>query len=146
LIAVDVETGKMVRHYQTSPHDTHDWDATQTPVLVDAPFGGRLRKLVMQATRNGYFFVLDRVTGKHLLTSKLGKVNKWASHLDREGHPRRNPQKDATVPGSLVKHDCRGREVAWRRGIRSSAGLLSTAALRISTARPVRQRGVSSGC
>ena len=51
---------------QTSPHDTHDWDSTQTPVLVDAPFNGRTRKLVLQATRNGYFFVLDRVTGEHL--------------------------------------------------------------------------------
>ena len=63
----------------TSPHDTHDWDSTQTPILADLPFNGRTRKLVMMATRNGYFYVLDRVTGEHLVTSKLGLVNNYAS-------------------------------------------------------------------
>jgi alcohol dehydrogenase (cytochrome c) len=109
LIALDVETGKMAWYYQTSPHDTHDWDATRTPVLVDAPFDGRPRKLVMQATTNGYFFVLDRVTGEHLLTGKLGEVNNWARNLDAQGQPRRDPQKDATVAGSLVNSEVTGR-------------------------------------
>ncbi len=105
LIAVNVDTGKMAWYYQTSPHDTHDWDSTQTPVLADMPFNGRPRKLVMTATRNGYFFVLDRTTGEHLLTSKFGLVNNWASGLDAKGQPKRNPNKDATVAGSLVNGD-----------------------------------------
>ena len=105
LIAVNVDTGKMAWYYQTSPHDTHDWDSTQTPVLVDAPFNGRMRKLVITATRNGYFFVLDRTTGEHLVTSKFGLVNNWASGLDEKGQPKRNPHKDATVAGSLVNSD-----------------------------------------
>ena len=102
LLAVNVDTGKMAWYFQTSPHDTHDWDSTQTPVLADAQFNGRMRKLVMTATRNGYFFVLDRVTGEHLVTSKLGLTNVWAQGLDEKGQPKRNPNKDATVAGSLV--------------------------------------------
>ncbi len=105
LIAVNVDTGKMAWYFQTSPHDTHDWDSTQTPVLVDMPFNGRTRKLVITATRNGYFFVLDRTTGEHLLTSKLGLVNNWAQGLDAKGQPKRNPNKDATIAGSLVNGD-----------------------------------------
>ena len=105
LIAVNVDTGKMAWYFQTSPHDTHDWDSTQTPALADAMFNGRMRKLIMTATRNGYFFVLDRTTGEHLVTSKLGLVNNWAQGLDAKGQPKRNPFKDATVPGSLVNGD-----------------------------------------
>jgi alcohol dehydrogenase (cytochrome c) len=105
LLAVDVDTGKMKWYFQTSPHDTHDWDSTQTPILADMPFNGRMRKLVMTATRNGYFFVLDRTNGQHLLTSKLGIVNNWAVGLDAKGQPKRNPNKDATIAGSLVNGD-----------------------------------------
>jgi alcohol dehydrogenase (cytochrome c) len=99
---VDVDTGKIKWYFQTSPHDTHDWDSTQTPVIVDMPFNGRTRKLVMTATRNGYFFVLDRVTGEHLVTSKIGLTNVWAQGLDKKGQPKRNPYKDPTIAGTLV--------------------------------------------
>lgn len=113
LIALDVDTGKMKWYFATSPHDTHDWDSTQTPILADAMFGGKMRKLVMMATRNGYFYVLDRVTGEHLITSKLGLVNNYASavspdsplHLNKRGEVQRNPNKDALVAGSLVNND-----------------------------------------
>jgi alcohol dehydrogenase (cytochrome c) len=102
LIAVHVDTGKMAWYYQTSPHDKHDWDSAQTPVLADGEFNGRPRKLVLTAARNGYFFVLDRVTGEHLLTSKFGTTTNWVKNLDDKGRPRRDPLKDATVGGSLV--------------------------------------------
>ena len=92
LIAVNVDTGKMAWYYQTSPHDTHDWDSTQTPIIVDGMFNGRMRKLVMTATRNGYFFVLDRTTGEHLLTAKLGLVNNWAMRARREGPAEAQPE------------------------------------------------------
>jgi alcohol dehydrogenase (cytochrome c) len=101
LIALDVDTGKMKWYFQTSPHDTHDWDSTQIPMNVDAMFGGRVRKLVMQATRNGYFFVFDRVTGEHLLTAPFSAAN-WAKGIDAQGHPVRNPEKDPVVDGALV--------------------------------------------
>ncbi len=113
LIAINVDTGKMAWYFQTSPHDTHDWDSTQTPIIADLPFNGRVRKLVMMATRNGYFYVLDRTTGEHLITSKLGLVNNYASavspdsplHLNKRGEVQRNPNKDATIAGSLVNSD-----------------------------------------
>ena len=85
LVAVNVDTGKMAWYYQTSPHDTHDWDSTQTPILADMPFNGRTRKLVMTATRNGYFFVLDRVTGEHLVTSKFGLRQQLGVRSRRKG-------------------------------------------------------------
>ena len=105
LVALNVDTGKMVWYFQTSPHDTHDWDSTQSPVLVDGEFGGKPRKLVMQATRNGYFFVLDRTTGEHLLTSKYSGAANWAKGIDQRGEPVRDPEKDSTLAGSLVSPD-----------------------------------------
>jgi len=102
LIAVNVDTGKMAWYFQTSPHDMHDYDSAQTPVLVDGMFQGKMRKLVITATRNGYYFTLDRVTGEHLVTSKYGMATDWADGLNKFGGPRRNPEKDATVGGSLV--------------------------------------------
>lgn len=108
LVAVNVDTGKMAWYYQTSPHDTHDWDSAQTPVLVDGTFNGKMRKLVLQATRNGYFFVLDRVTGEHLLTAKYGETANWSMGVDKDGHPVRNPEKDSTIAGSLVSPNNQG--------------------------------------
>ena len=102
LIAVNVDNGQMAWYYQTSPHDTHDWDSTQTPVLVDGDFNGKQRKLVLQATRNGYLFVLDRVTGEHLLTTKFGESANWSKPLNKNGQPYPDPAKDSTVPGTLV--------------------------------------------
>ncbi len=102
LIAVNVDTGKMAWYFQTSPHDTHDWDSAQTPILVDGTWQGKPRKLVLTASRNGYFFVIDRVTGEHLLTTKYGSSTNWAKGLNQFGGPVRDTGKDATVPGSLV--------------------------------------------
>jgi len=112
LIAVNVDTGKMAWYYQTAPHDMHDWDSAQTPVLANAPFKGRMRKLVMTAARNGYFFVLDRVTGEHLLTSKYGSATNWVKHLDEKGRPMRNPEKDPSVGGSIVSPSA-GGTINW---------------------------------
>jgi len=101
-VAINVDTGKLAWHYSTSPHDTHDWDSSQTPVLFDREFNGRTRKLVMQATRNGYHFVLDRVTGEHLVTGKFSDSANWAKGLDEKGRPVREPAKDFHVGGALV--------------------------------------------
>ena len=102
LVAVNVETGKMAWYFQTSPHDMHDYDSAQTPILVDGLFNGRMRKMVLTAARNGYFFTLDRVTGEGLVTSKYGMMTNWANGLNKFGGPKRDPSKDPTVPGSLV--------------------------------------------
>ncbi len=113
LVAINVDTGKLAWYYQTSPHDTHDFDSTQTPILVDGTWQGKPRKLVLQGTRNGYFFVLDRLTGEHLLTSKLVDSPNWAmKDLDKEGRPVRDPAKDYDLGGALVS-PANGGIVNW---------------------------------
>lgn len=102
IVAVNVDTGKMAWYYSTSPHDTHDWDSVQTPILIDAMVGGKPRKLVSMAARNGYFFTLDRVTGEHIATTKYGTATNWAKGVDSKGLPIPDPAKEATIPGSLV--------------------------------------------
>jgi len=102
IVAINADTGKMAWYYQTSPHDTHDWDSAQTPVLVDGEFNGRPRKLVLTASRNGYYFTLDRLTGEHLVTGKFSESANWASDLNAKGQPVRNPDKDFHIGGSLV--------------------------------------------
>ncbi len=102
VVAINVETGKIAWYYQTSPHDTHDWDSAQTPVLVDGEFNGRPRKLVLQASRNGYFFTLDRLTGEHLVTAKFGESANWAKGINAKGQPVRDPAKDFDAGGALV--------------------------------------------
>jgi alcohol dehydrogenase (cytochrome c) len=112
LVAVNVDTGKMAWYYQTSPHDTHDWDSTETPILIDGTFNGKPRKMVIHASRNGYYFTLDRVTGEHLVTSKFSDTVNWAKGLNKSGQPMRDPEKDSTVPGSLVSPD-NGGSTNW---------------------------------
>jgi len=102
LVAFDVDTGKMGWYYQTSPHDMHDYDSAQTPVFVDAMFNGKMRKLVVTAARNGYFFVLDRTTGERLVSTKYGSQTNWAKGVNKQGAPEHDPNKDATVGGALV--------------------------------------------
>jgi alcohol dehydrogenase (cytochrome c) len=105
LVAVNVDTGKMAWYYQTSPHDTHDWDSSQTPIIVDGQFNGKPRKLVLQATRNGHFFVLDRVTGEHLLTTRFTPWAKWVQRINERGQPVRDPSRDVTVGGTVLSID-----------------------------------------
>lgn len=102
LIAVNVETGKMAWYFQTSPHDMHDWDSAQTPILIDATIDGKPRKLVSTAARNGYFFTIDRVTGKKVVATKYGSATNWAKEIDKSGSVRRDPQKDPLVPGAIT--------------------------------------------
>ena len=113
LIAVNVDSGRMVWAYQTSPRDTHDWDSAQTPVLYDGDFNGKPRKLIMTAARNGYFFILDRVTGEHLLTSTFADVVNWSTGLNAKGQPIPDPAKDPSVGGALVSMST-GGAVNWQ--------------------------------
>ena len=88
IVAINVDTGKMQWYYQTSPHDTHDWDSTETPILVDAEFGGRQRKMVLHASRNGYYFTLDRLTGERLASAPFSETVNWAK---KGSTPRASP-------------------------------------------------------
>jgi len=108
IVAVNVDTGKMAWYFQTSPHDTHDWDSAQTPILVDGTINGKPRKLVVTASRNGYYFTLDRLTGERLVTSKFSEAANWADGLNEKGQPRRIPAKDHHVGGALVSSNNSG--------------------------------------
>jgi alcohol dehydrogenase (cytochrome c) len=101
IVAINPDTGKLAWGFQASPHDTHDWDAAEVPVLVDGSFNGTPRKMLMQASRNGYFFVLDRTSGKNLLTVPFATVN-WAKGIDKDGRPIPDPDKEPSRDGRLV--------------------------------------------
>lgn len=102
IVALNVDTGKVQWYFQASPHDTHDWDATQTPILIDGEFHGQPRKMIAQASRNGYYFLLDRTTGEHLVTHPFIETLNWSKGVNDKGQPIRNPAKDATIDGVLV--------------------------------------------
>ena len=102
VLALEPRTGKLKWFYQFTPHDLHDWDATETPVLVDAPFRGQSRKLLLQGNRNGFFYVLDRLTGKVLLAAPFVKKLTWASGIGPDGRPVLLPGNDPNAEGQLV--------------------------------------------
>ena len=87
VVALDPKTGRLKWHYQFTPHDLHDWDATETPMLVDMTFQGAPRKLLLQANRNGFFYVLDRTDGKFLAASPFVKKLTWATKIASDGRP-----------------------------------------------------------
>ena len=100
VVALEPGTGKLRWYYQFTPHDLHDWDATETPMLVDADFRGRARKLLLQANRNGFFYVLDRVTGEFLLGEPFVKKMTWASGIGSDGRPKVLRESDPTPKGT----------------------------------------------
>jgi alcohol dehydrogenase (cytochrome c) len=108
LLALDAATGKMKWHFQFTPHDTHDWDAQSWPVLVDLPYRGKMRKLLLHANRNGFLYVLDRVTGEYLNATPLVEKLDWASGIDARGRPIIVPGKDPTPTGNRVCPSVRG--------------------------------------
>ncbi len=91
------QTGKLKWHYQFTPHDVHDWDAEEPPVLVDTNWQGQPRKLLLQANRNGFFYVLDRTNGQLLLGKQILKKLNWAEPtIGKDGRPvMKNLPKDA---------------------------------------------------
>jgi alcohol dehydrogenase (cytochrome c) len=101
LIALDPDTGAKKWHFQYTPHDMNDWDSTQTPILVDASVRGQSRKMVVLANRNGFYYSLDRVTGKFIDGRAYIKQN-WASGLDEAGRPMRIASVKPTAEGTLI--------------------------------------------
>jgi alcohol dehydrogenase (cytochrome c) len=90
VIALDADTGKLKWHFQFTPGDEYDWDATQVPVLVDMEWQGRPRKLMLWANRNGFFYVLDRVTGQFQMAKAFVKQS-WNNGFEESGRPIKNP-------------------------------------------------------
>jgi alcohol dehydrogenase (cytochrome c) len=102
ILALDLATGKLKWHYQATPHDEWDWDAVQPLVLVDAQWQGRPRKLLLQANRNGFLYILDRLDGKLLLAKPLVKNLTWAKEIGADGRPVLNPNQLPTREGNRI--------------------------------------------
>jgi alcohol dehydrogenase (cytochrome c) len=102
IIALDPATGRLRWHFQFTPHDLHDWDAVQTVVAVDAAFKGTPRKLLLQANRNGFFYVLDRESGRLLQASPFIKNLNWATGVDAAGRPQRIAGMEPSWRGTTV--------------------------------------------
>jgi PQQ-dependent dehydrogenase (methanol/ethanol family) len=98
VLALDPGTGKLKWYYQFTPHDVHDWDATEPNVLVNAKFRGQDHKLLLHADRNGFFYVMDRTNGKLLLAEKFIRRLTWASGIGPDGRPRPAPESDVSCP------------------------------------------------
>lgn len=101
LVAIDPDTGKLKWHFQFTPHDTHDWDAAETPMLLDLKWKGRDRKVVVQANRNAFFYVLDRETGEFLMGKPFARQT-WATELDSKGRPILRPDTEPSPEGTRL--------------------------------------------
>ena len=102
VIALDPKTGKAKWHYQFTPHDLHDWDATETPMLIDLDYKHAPRKLMLQGNRNGFFYVLDRADGKFLAATPFVKKLTWAKGIGADGRPVLAEGWQPTVEGTEV--------------------------------------------
>ena len=100
VVALDPDTGRLKWHFQFTPHDLHDWDGNQPPLLIDAEFRGRQRKLLALGSRNGFFYVLDRLTGEFLLGERFVKNLTWASGIAPNGRPQLLPGYENTAEGT----------------------------------------------
>ncbi len=107
VLAIRPETGELVWHFQFTPHDEHDWDANEAPVLVDAVWHGQPRKLLLHADRNSFFYILDRETGEFLQGTEFAKQT-WAKGLTAEGRPIEIPEAAPAREGPIVCPDIHG--------------------------------------
>jgi alcohol dehydrogenase (cytochrome c) len=101
-VALDAKTGALKWHFQFTPHDVWDYDAQESVALVDAAWQGQPRKLIVQANRNGFFYVLDRTNGKFLFGTPYVKNVTWATDLTPNGQPIKAPNMEPTLEGRRV--------------------------------------------
>src|SRR3984893_11768779 len=104
MLALDADTGRLKWYFQFTPHDLYDYDATQIPVLIDADWDGQSRKLLIQANRNGFLYVLDRTDGKFLSAKAFGRLT-WAKEIGPDGKPIVNKE---AVPNATGTEVCPG--------------------------------------
>jgi len=131
LIALDPETGTLKWHFQFTPHDVHDWDANQIPMLIDATVDGRERHLIATANRNGFLYLLDRATGEFVRGTPFAKQT-WAKGLDAHGRPIVLPDVEPNEAGALVYPSLQGATNWGNPAYDPASGLLVV---------PVREMG-----
>ena len=123
VVALDADSGEMQWYFQFTPHDIHDWDSTQIPILADAVFDGQERKLMLFPNRNAFFYVLDRETGEFLLGKPYAKQT-WAEGLDETGRPILLPNKEPTEEGTIVSPSILGGSNWWSPTYSPRTGLI----------------------
>ena len=124
VIAIDADSGTLRWHFQFTPHDEHDWDAVQIPVLIDARFRGAQRPLMAWANRNAFYYLLDRETGKFLLARPFARQN-WAASIDSiTGRPQVLSGTRPSRQGALVYPAVGGATNWWSPSYSPRTGLL----------------------
>jgi alcohol dehydrogenase (cytochrome c) len=131
VVALDIDTGALRWHFQFTPHDVHDWDANQIPVLVDREIGGRSRALLVTANRNAFYYALDRKSGEFVLAKEYAKQT-WAEGIDPRGRPVLFPGMEPSEKGTLVYPSLQGSTNWGSPSYSSQTGLLYV---------PVREMG-----
>jgi alcohol dehydrogenase (cytochrome c) len=145
LLALDADTGTLKWHYQFTPHDEHDWDANQVPILADLTIAGRPRRVVMAANRNGFFYVLDRTSGELILAKPYVNTT-WAKEIGRNGRPIELPNQRPTPQGTTTCPDLFGGTNFMSPAFDPTAGLFYVSAREtcmtyISAAPPAGYKG-----
>jgi alcohol dehydrogenase (cytochrome c) len=123
LLALDLHTGRLKWYYQFTPHDLWDWDAQAPLALVDAPWEGQPRKLLVQANRNGFFYVFDRTNGKLLLARRFAEKLTWADGIGDDGRPILRPNQEPTEAGTRVCPSLIGATNWWSTSYLPQTGL-----------------------
>ncbi|WP_297489847.1 PQQ-dependent dehydrogenase, methanol/ethanol family [Acidocella sp.] len=114
IVALDADTGKYIWHYQVVPRDEWDYDCTQQMTLADLTIDGKPRKVLMQAPKDGFFYVLDRETGKLISADKIGKVT-WAERIDmKTGRPVEAPHDRYDISGRILIWPAPAGEHSWQ--------------------------------
>jgi alcohol dehydrogenase (cytochrome c) len=131
VIALNPDTGELKWYFQFTPHDVHDWDANQIPVLVNTEFRGQSRKLLIMANRNAFYYILDRETGEYLHSTPYAKQT-WAEKIDDNGRPVVLPNTEPTEKGVLVYPSLQGATNWFSPSLSERTGLLYV---------PVREMG-----
>lgn len=122
VLALDGASGELSWYFQFTPHDVHDWDSIQIPVLADIDFDGRQRKVMMWANRNAFFYVLDRETGEYLLGKPFARQS-WAEGLDDKGRPIQLPDTSPSPEGTIVSPSVLGGTNWWSPAFSPRTGL-----------------------
>ncbi len=122
VLALDGTSGNMDWYFQFTPHDVHDWDAIQVPILADIEYEGRTRKVMMWANRNAFYYTLDRETGEFLV-GKPYALQTWAEGLDETGRPIRLPDTFPTEEGVVVSPGIGGGTNWWSPAYSPQTGL-----------------------
>ena len=123
VVALDADSGRLRWHFQFSPHDEHDWDAAQIPILIDARYKGVQRPLIAWANRNAFFYLLDRRTGEFLLARPFAREN-WTTGIDSNGRPQVQPSSRTSPQGTLVYPGVAGATNWWSPSFSPRTGLL----------------------